>query len=87
MDALIRTQLSLPKSQKRIADQIASWQNVSLAEVYRRAMDDYIKNQEKKRAERVALADRLAGSLKNSKTWKNINASAWQRELRREQGI
>ena len=87
MNNLVRTQLSLPQDQKQAASQVALWQNISLAEIYRRAMEKYLKDQRQKMADRNALANRLAGSLANSKTWKNVNASAWQRKLRREKGI
>lgn len=45
------------------------------------SIKEYFKEQ------RLAIFKRLAGSLKNSKNWKNIDASAWQRKLRREKGI
>lgn len=87
MDDLIRTQIMLLPIQKQAVDQMGVLWNVSMSEVVRRAVDNYIKIQLQKRAQRMELAERLAGSWKNSKNWKNIDASAWQRKLRREKGI
>lgn len=87
MNTLIRTQISLPKDQRRAVDELLIQENISLAEAYRRAMEKYLQQQRQRRAERMTLANRLAGSLANSKTWKNVDASAWQRKLRREKGI
>ena len=84
---MIRTQISLPQDQKQAAGQIASWQHISLAEAYRRAMERYLKEQQRKRVERKALAERLAGAWKNSPNWKNIDAVKYQRQIRREKGI
>lgn len=87
MNTLIRTQISLSKTQRQAVDQLMVWQDISLAEAYRRAMEQYIKTQKQKRAQRKVIAERLAGSLANSPSWKNVDASAWQRKLRREKGI
>lgn len=87
MDTMIRTQVSLTLSDRKTIDQMAGWHNVSLSEIIRRAVRAYSQDDNKKREERKALAQRLAGSLANSKTWKNVDAVAWQRKLRREKGI
>lgn len=87
MNTLIRTQISLYKSQKQTAGRVASWQNVSLAEVLRRALDQYLDVQDKKRAARLATIKRLAGAWEKSPNWKRVDAVAWQRKLRREKGI
>lgn len=87
MNALVRTQISLPRDQRREASQIASWQNVSLAEVIRCALREYVQKQRKKQAERETIIKRLAGAWKNSPNWRGVDAVAWQRKLRHEKGI
>lgn len=87
MDTMIRTQLSLPKNQRRAVNELIVWKNISLAEAYRRAMDKYLQLEGKQKEDRKALAERLAGAWKNSPNWKNVDASDWQRKLRRDKGI
>lgn len=87
MNTLVRTQISIPHDQKQAADQIASWKNVSMAEIFRQALADYISKEKQKRAERRAVFERLAGSWANSPNWKGVNGSAYQRQIRREKGI
>ena len=87
MDTLIRTQILLYKSQKQKADQVASWHNISLAEVLRRALTEYLNRQKQKQTEREATIKKLAGAWKDSPNWKGVDAVAWQRKLRHEKGI
>jgi len=84
---MTRTQISLSKSDRKAADQIAGRHNVSLAEVIRQALREYVQKQQQRRAERKALAERLAGAWKNSPNWKGVDAVKYQREIRREKGI
>lgn len=87
MDDLVRTQVMLLPTQKQAVDQMGALWNVSMSEIVRRAVDNYTQKFQQKQAERRALAQRLAGAWKNSKNWKNIDASVWQRKLRREERI
>lgn len=87
MNNLIRTQISLDKNQKHRADREAVWQDVSLSEVIRRALAEYLSRQRQKQMEREALIERLAGAWKDGPNWKGVDAVAWQRKLRREKGI
>ena len=87
MDTLVRTQLSLYKSQRQKANQEATGDNISMAEVVRRALNTYFRLQDQSREERRALAERLAGSWKNAPNWKNVDAVKYQQQLRREQGV
>lgn len=87
MNPLIRTQVSLTKNDRKVIAQLAGRHAISWAEVIRRAVRDYARKEQAKQLEREATIKRLAGSLKNSPTWKGVDAVAWQRKLRHEKGI
>jgi metal-responsive CopG/Arc/MetJ family transcriptional regulator len=84
---MIRTQISLTKADRKSVDQLAGWHGVSLSEIIRRSIREYSQKQHQRQTEKGSMIAKLAGSLKNSPTWKNIDTSAYQRKLRREKGI
>ena len=87
MNNLVRTQILLEESQKATLDLLSASRAQSMGDLVRRAVESYLKTNKPMVADRRALIKSLAGSLANSPNWKNIDASRWQRELRREKGI
>lgn len=87
MNGLIRTQVLLEKEQKRLASTLAMARGVSMGKIVRQALTKYLSDGAMSQKDREALIKKLAGCLANSPNWKNIDAVAWQRELRHEKGI
>lgn len=66
---------------------LSSARGKSMSELVREALDSYLKYRGAKMADKVAVVKRLAGAWVNSPNWKNVDAVAYQRKLRREKGI
>lgn len=86
MNTLIRTQVLLYEEQKRLVDALAASRSLSMGEIVRQALDNYLNVQTRNQSSRKIAIEKLAGSLVNSPSWKNVNAMQWQRKLRHEKG-
>lgn len=84
---MIRTQISLDPAQKQMLDMLSSARGKSMSELVRQALDLYIKYQEKEKADKMKIIQKLAGAWANSPRWKNIDAVKWQRGLRHGERI
>lgn len=87
MNGMIRTQISLKRDQRTRANRVTSIWNISLSELMRRALDNYLETHQPTAVQRRALIERLAGSWANSPNWKGIDPVKYQQDIRREKGI
>lgn len=61
-------------------------EGVSSSEIVRKALDIYLSKVLKQKGEKLSKINSLAGAWKGG-AWDKIDASRWQRSLRREAGF
>lgn len=82
----IRTQIYLPEDLRREIDRSRLGSGESLAEYLRKAAEQRLKVEKKKKAELKKLAEEFTSGVEKS-GWEGIDVLKWQRDIRKDRKI
>lgn len=79
-----RTQIYLPEELRKRIDMIRAGTNQSLAEYTRRALEEKIRRDRKRKADLKKLAEEVVGAVDPKRSaWVGIDVVRWQHKLRK----
>lgn len=81
----IRTQIILPKVLRQEIERVRRLTRESLGEYLRKAAQERLEREGKKKTDLEKLAREIIGSVKKS-SWEGLDVSEWQRQMREDRG-
>ncbi len=83
---MLRTQIYLPEDLRKEIDRARSLSGETRAEYLRKAAEEKLKKDKKKKADLKKLAEEVIGAVDPKKSaWAGIDVSQWQHNLRKSE--
>lgn len=79
----LRTQIILPKALRQEIERVRRLTKESLGEYLRKAAQERLEKERKKKINLEKLAKEVVGAVKKS-SWEGIDISEWQRQMRED---